>query len=62
MRYAIDASNVKRELGWVPQETFERVCVKPLSGTLLMRIGGSLSWMGLIRGSARALGELYALV
>jgi len=22
-RYAIDASNIKRELGWTPQETFE---------------------------------------
>ncbi|MNR69200.1 dTDP-glucose 4,6-dehydratase [compost metagenome] len=23
MRYAIDASKIQRELGWVPQETFE---------------------------------------
>jgi dTDP-glucose 4,6-dehydratase len=23
MRYAIDASKIKRELGWVPLETFE---------------------------------------
>ena len=23
MRYAIDASKIERELGWVPEETFE---------------------------------------
>ena len=23
MRYAIDASKIQRELGWVPEETFE---------------------------------------
>ncbi len=28
MRYAIDASKIKRELGWVPQETFETGIVK----------------------------------
>lgn len=28
MRYAIDASKIKRELGWVPQETFETGIIK----------------------------------
>ena len=34
LRYAIDASKIKRELGWQPRETFETGIVKTLRGYL----------------------------
>lgn len=30
LRYAIDASKIERELGWVPQETFESGIAKTI--------------------------------
>ncbi len=33
LRYAIDAAKIQRDLGWVPQETFESGIEKPCTGT-----------------------------
>jgi dTDP-glucose 4,6-dehydratase len=32
LRYAIDASKIQKDLGWVPEESFETGLEKPLSG------------------------------
>ncbi len=39
-RYAIDASKIERELGWVPEETFETGCGRPCVGIWIIAAGG----------------------
>ena len=39
-RYAIDASKIERELGWVPEETLKLVCAKLFSGIWIIASGG----------------------
>ena len=51
VRYAIDASKIQRELGWVPEETFETGLRKTVGGTWTTRTGGSLSWTGHTKGN-----------
>ena len=41
LRYAIDASKIERELGWVPEETFESGFARRWSGISLIKNGGS---------------------
>jgi dTDP-glucose 4,6-dehydratase len=38
MRYAIDAGKIQRELGWVPQETFETGLRKTVQWYLQNRV------------------------
>ena len=51
LRYAIDASKIARELGWLPQETLKVECVKRCSGIWLMKAGGSRCRTAAIRAS-----------
>lgn len=53
-RYAIDASKIAHELGWVPQETFESGMRKPWHGIWPIPPGGRLFWMAAIRANALA--------
>ena len=39
-RYAIDASKIERELGWVPLETFETRFRKTYNGIWIILNGG----------------------
>ena len=39
-RYAIDASKIKSELNWYPEETFETGLKKQLDGTWIIKFGG----------------------
>ncbi|MEO1023710.1 MAG: dTDP-glucose 4,6-dehydratase [Bacteroidota bacterium] len=47
LRYAIDASNIKKELGWVPEETFETGIKKTISWYL-----ENEQWIQEVTGSA----------
>jgi hypothetical protein len=40
-RYGLDATKLRRALGWVPRETFEVVFGKQSSGILSIVLGGS---------------------
>ena len=51
LRYAIDASKIARELGWLPQETFESGMRKTVQWYLLMKAGGSRCRTAAIRAS-----------
>ena len=51
LRYAIDASKIARELGWLPQETLKVECVKWCSGIWLMKAGVSRCRTAAIRAS-----------
>lgn len=44
LRYAIDASKIARDLGWVPEETFESGIEKTVAGIWITRPGGSACW------------------
>lgn len=51
LRYAIDASKIARELGWLPQKPLKVECVKRFSGIWLMKAGGSRCRTAAIRAS-----------
>lgn len=44
LRYAIDAAKIQRDLGWVPQETFESGIEKTVHWYLNNQTGGSACW------------------
>jgi dTDP-glucose 4,6-dehydratase len=48
-RYAIDASKIKRELGWVPEETFESGMRK----TVQWYLDHPVWWQGVLSGAYR---------
>jgi dTDP-glucose 4,6-dehydratase len=48
-RYAIDAAKIQRELGWVPQETFDRGIRK----TVLWYLENSQWWQNVLSGNYR---------
>jgi len=47
MRYAIDASKIKKELGWTPQETFESGIKK----TVEWYLNNTAWWQAVLDGS-----------
>ena len=47
VRYAIDASKIQRELGWVPQETFE----SGLRKTVEWYLANEDWWQSILDGS-----------
>lgn len=47
LRYAIDATKMKNDLGWEPLETFESGIEKLFNGILIMKVGGSVFLMAL---------------
>jgi dTDP-glucose 4,6-dehydratase len=59
-RYAIDAGKIKRELGWVPQETFETGLEKTVRWYLDNRQWWARVLDGSYRLERRGVGEAVA--
>jgi hypothetical protein len=52
MRYAIDPTKIRDELGWEPKKTSRAASVKPSSGIWKIKTGGSRFWTAVTNSSA----------
>ena len=48
LRYAIDPTKIHRELGWLPDTSFEEGIARLSAGIWIIALGGRIFWLGII--------------